>query len=152
MLRQESPSTMFTPNDQDKKRETSFCTRRLEEFVSMQKQRRSITIKIEDDGDPKKKFDPTPYLEAYIQSLRDKSQCRDPDAFTPGLHFFDKGQFTGVMLNAEATWISTLSPFQASLGRLQHRTASRIRIYAGACHWAGKKIGAKIAAVIPAMK
>ena len=118
----------------------------------MKKQRRSITIKIEDDGNPNEKLDPTPYLEQYICSWRDKSQCRDPNAFTAGLYFFDKGAFTGVTLNAEATWISTLSPFQVSLGRLQRRTATRIRKYGAVGHRIGKKILAKIESVISAMK
>jgi len=64
----------------------------------MNKQRRSITIKIEDDGNPKERFDPTPYLETYIASCRKKSGP-DPDSFTAGQYFLS----SGVNLTAEAT-------------------------------------------------
>ena len=118
----------------------------------MKKQKRSITIKIDDEGNPKEKFDPTPYLESYIRSwhrqLRGKIQDRiplDPNGFPSGLYCLD----SGVSLTAEATWISTLSPYQASLGRVCRRARSRTRKCAELCRLGGNKILGIIDAVVP---
>lgn len=118
----------------------------------MKKQRRSITIKIEDDGNPKDELDPTPYLEAYAHSWRRKFRAEeqdgvplDPNGFPLGLYFLD----SRVNLTAEATWISTLPPYQVTLGRVVRRVKSRIRKYVELCRREGKRTLAIVVAVIP---
>jgi hypothetical protein len=119
----------------------------------MKKQKRSITIKIEDDGNPNEKFDPITYLETYIKRWRisDKdplvSLGSDPNSDITLMAFQD-----GTMLTVEATWISTPGPLQALLGRVRRKAKSRVQKYVELCRLAGQQIVATVASVILAMR